>query len=313
MWGFEDAMGCGIGDPGVVRSYAKMQRRVQEVVDQQERLLYELPSVIRVDAEPLASGLAHAGLDHLHMLELVRATNQQHGPIVTAAAIRRVASEFELVSHSELESATLEPMWRQAVAGAMLNPQDARGRRAAAGTPSRASRTTARTAQSWPPTGPVSQPDKGTAPERLSRVLQTDHTPESGNALQACVASLLRLPLCEVPNFIAQPEGYWPAMLTHASSRGLSMMKVPLSEGRLHFASCPGTLCILRGTSPRGAHGHVIVAEVAADGRSLEPVHDPHPDGGFLHGMPEWAAFITYLWPAGIGVGGGSCGSRGLD
>ena len=134
----------------------------------------------------------------------------------------------------------------------------------------------------------------------ISRVLQTEFTAEKGNALQACVASILRLPLEEVPNFIAQPEGYWPAMLAHSAARGLSMIKLPLKDGKLPFASIPGTLCILRGTSPRGPHGHVIVAVVDGDGVSISPVHDPHPESMYLSGPAEWAAFYAVLaeWAA---------------
>ena len=50
--------------------------------------------------------------------------------------------------------------------------------------------------------------------------LQTDTTPSHGNALQACVASLLGLEMEAVPNFVAAPEGYWEAMLAHAATLG---------------------------------------------------------------------------------------------
>ena len=111
------------------------------------------------------------------------------------------------------------------------------------------------------------------------------------------MASLLGLQLIDVPNFITQPEGYWAAMLAHSAGRGLSMTKMPLKDGKLPFASNPGTPCILRGTSPRGAHGHVIIAVVDGDGTSLSPVHDPHPEGGYLNGPGEWAAFYTCPQP----------------
>ena len=111
------------------------------------------------------------------------------------------------------------------------------------------------------------------------------------------MASLLGLQLIDVPNFITQHEGYWAAMLAHSAGRGLSMTKMPLKDGKLPFASNPGTPCILRGTSPRGAHGHVIIAVVDGDGTSLSPVHDPHPEGGYLNGPGEWAAFYTCPQP----------------
>ena len=125
---------------------------------------------------------------------------------------------------------------------------------------------------------------------------QTDFTAGRGNALQACVASLFDCETIEqVPNFIAAPD-YWAAMCAHASSRRLSWSKVPLDEvGRLPSAisSDVGQLCLVRGTSPRGAHGHVVIGAVAGDGRSLRLVHDPHPDGTFLEGPPIWAAFYA--------------------
>ena len=102
----------------------------------------------------------------------------------------------------------------------------------------------------------------------VTRVLQTVLEPPHGNALQACAASILGKALDGVPNFV-EADDYWQAMLDHASSIGLSVIKVPLTDGKLPFPSASGTFCIARGTSPRGAHGHVIVAAVAADGVSL--------------------------------------------
>lgn len=40
-------------------------------------------------------------------------------------------------------------------------------------------------------------------------------------------------------------------------------------------------ICILRGKSPRGDFGHVVVAKHIADGK-FEMMHDPHPDATFL-------------------------------
>lgn len=129
-------------------------------------------------------------------------------------------------------------------------------------------------------------------------VEQSEFTPDRGNALQACAASILDLPLKAVPNFVASGTDYWRAMLAHASSLQLSLLKVGLDEqGRLPNPTTEGTLCFLRGTSPRGPHGHVVVASVGADGRTLEPAHDPHPDGTFLAPPLSWAAFYVAAAP----------------
>ena len=132
----------------------------------------------------------------------------------------------------------------------------------------------------------------------MHRVLQTELEPPHGNSLQACVASVLGLPLDAVPNFITAVD-YWRAMLDHANSRGLSLLKLPLMDGRLPFASVPGSLCIARGESPRHVGGgHVVVAAVAADGLALEFKHDPYPGGTFLVGPAAWAAFYSVREPA---------------
>ena len=131
----------------------------------------------------------------------------------------------------------------------------------------------------------------------MRRAMQTIVEPPHGNALQACVATVLAKPLDDVPNFVTSTD-YWAAMLEHANTLGLSLLKVPLDGGRLPFPSLPGTLCIARGTSPRGDHGHVVVATVAPDGVSLEYVHDPFSGGGYLSGDASWAAFYVAREPA---------------
>jgi len=153
-------------------------------------------------------------------------------------------------------------------------------------------RAIGRAVLSMAPAGGVAADNAGAAPS-LSRVRQTILEAPHGNALQACVASLLGLPLEAVPNFVATTD-YWAAMRAHAASVGpLTLLKLSLDDGALPFACSPGTLCVARGASPRGPHGHVIVAAVAPDGRHLEEVHDPWPDGGGLAGPAAWAAFYV--------------------
>ena len=131
----------------------------------------------------------------------------------------------------------------------------------------------------------------------LDRQHQTEFSAGRGNALQACAASLLERPLDEVPNFITSDD-YWAAMLEDAAAHGLTLLKIPLADGRLPFACAPGTRCVARGGSPRGDHGHVVVASVGRDGRALELAHDPFPDGGGLAGAAAWAAFYVAARPA---------------
>lgn len=106
------------------------------------------------------------------------------------------------------------------------------------------------------------------------RVHQTILEPPHGNALQACAASILGLPLNLVPNFVVEVD-CWDAMLRFAALRGLTLIKVNLDGGLLPHKT------------------HVTVAMVTCDGRALELAHDPHPTGDGLAGEPSWAAFFV--------------------
>mmetsp|Transcript_2349 Transcript_2349/g.6206 ORF Transcript_2349/g.6206 Transcript_2349/m.6206 type:complete len:145 (-) Transcript_2349:95-529(-) len=118
-----------------------------------------------------------------------------------------------------------------------------------------------------------------------SQVRQTDFSAGRGNALQACVASLFGLPLDDVPNFIEIECGYERGIRDFVSSpseRPMEMRKIIINGTNEPRKEDRGKLCILRGKSPRGNFGHVVVARVKAAGAGFEMVHDPHPDDTFL-------------------------------
>lgn len=126
-------------------------------------------------------------------------------------------------------------------------------------------------------------------------MLQDDVSPSSGNALQACVASILEMELATVPNFIKQTD-YLDALNAFLAARGLCFLKVDLAAaGALPFKTGP-TLCVAAGPSPRGDFKHAVVARV--EGVQVVPVHDPHPQGGMLAGPAVWAGFFVALEPA---------------
>lgn len=122
--------------------------------------------------------------------------------------------------------------------------------------------------------------------ELPSRVTQTDATAGSGNALQACVASLLGLALDAVPNFVTFPS-YLDAIRRYLSPR--EARKLALEDG---VDLEVGRLCVLRGQSPRGDFGHVVVARWNGDAFTME--WDPHPDStGLERGVPcGWVLYI---------------------
>ncbi|KAL9182656.1 hypothetical protein ACHAXT_013308 [Thalassiosira profunda] len=130
-----------------------------------------------------------------------------------------------------------------------------------------------------------------------SKVFQDDFSPAKGNALQAAVASIFGLPLQSVPNFIASPEGYEAAIASFYRQRNADgrCVKIKLNgDANKIPAKHNGDICILRGKSPRGDFGHVVVARHRADG-AFEMVHDPHPDGTFLDASEAygWCLFFT--------------------
>ena len=127
--------------------------------------------------------------------------------------------------------------------------------------------------------------------------LQTDFSVGSGNALQACIATILDIELNETPNFIADPAGYMASLHTFLHSRGYTFLKLATPGNKLPVAGSWGALCVAAGGSPRGEHKHVVVAQVdCEDGRTLRCIHDPHPDGrGITEHQESWAGFIVPL------------------
>jgi len=125
----------------------------------------------------------------------------------------------------------------------------------------------------------------------ITKVYQDDFSPARGNALQAAVASIFNLPLRDVPNFIESPDGYEVAIQQFYNREGggkegeRSVVKMKVDESYIISEKYNGMICILRGKSPRGDFGHVVVARyfaASASDEKFEMLHDPHPDGTFL-------------------------------
>jgi hypothetical protein len=116
------------------------------------------------------------------------------------------------------------------------------------------------------------------------KVYQDDFRPGRGNALQAAVASIFGMELAEVPNFIELPQGYEAAIQSFCRERGRVSVKLKLAGDDTIEENYERQLCVLRGKSPRGDFGHVVVARRTKQGKTggFEMVHDPHPDETFL-------------------------------
>jgi|EP01082_Thalassiosira_pseudonana_P000678 hypothetical protein len=127
-----------------------------------------------------------------------------------------------------------------------------------------------------------------------TKVYQDDFSPGKGNALQAAVASLFGLTLMEVPNFIEMPDGYEAAIREFSQRRGFECIKIALGDSKKAADEYVGKHCILRGKSPRGNFGHVVVARYS-NGNGFEMVHDPHPEENFLDTSESygWCMFFV--------------------
>lgn len=106
---------------------------------------------------------------------------------------------------------------------------------------------------------------------------QTSFGKPHGNCFSACVASILHLPVEDVPWFMG-PEDWWAGFLDWLRPRGLSAISFPLRDGVCGYLD--GVHHILSGKSPREQDGELLDHSVVALGE--EVVHDPHPSRGGL-------------------------------
>lgn len=121
----------------------------------------------------------------------------------------------------------------------------------------------------------------------MKPVMQTRFEVGKGNCLNACVASLLELPL----GVDGVPEDK-EALRAWLLDRDMGILWV---HGTAMTWPGAGSFHIASGRSPRtpGIH-HAIVCDFDPSGH-LRYVHDPHPDGPFLSGDPTSHGFIVRM------------------
>lgn len=119
----------------------------------------------------------------------------------------------------------------------------------------------------------------------MKPVLQTRFGKGEGNCLNACVASILALPLGG-PGGVAESHDFLRAWLFE---RDLGIVWVTRQPGTVTLAGA-GSYYIGSGESPRDpAIDHAIVM---SEGKEA---HDPHPSGAFLRGFVKEWGFIVRL------------------
>lgn len=124
------------------------------------------------------------------------------------------------------------------------------------------------------------------------------HQPEVGqygDCQRAVIASLLDLPIAEVPHFLQLAKGdpveYWEGLQLFVASKGFALLTVPAKSGAAFFGRAHGFFHEISGPSPRGnGTNHAVVG---FDGRI---VFDPHPSRAGLSGDPsEWEySYLVY-------------------
>lgn len=143
--------------------------------------------------------------------------------------------------------------------------------------------------------------------------IQKDLGENTGDCFAACLASILEIPLEDVPNFRRlQEENEKYDMVMEAdkwlrANHGKRFITIDLYKpaggpqtdqvilNRL-FYSNENDLLILSGVSPRPAPDgsnryHCVVAK--ADCWGYELIHDPHPEGGGIIGQPFGVKWIV--------------------
>lgn len=120
----------------------------------------------------------------------------------------------------------------------------------------------------------------------MKPVDQTKFGEVEGNCLEACLASILELPLDKVPEFRSTRNSCWLIDLNHwLEQYGLQAMDVD------DFSLVPKGYCIVAGASPRLKTLHGVVY---LNGKM---VHDPHPSRDGIKSEPVYWTFFACLRP----------------
>lgn len=116
-------------------------------------------------------------------------------------------------------------------------------------------------------------------------VEQTVFNSTTGNCIAASIASVLEMPLDDVPNFMADPTDDWWGGLQHwlKEQTGCQLLSMPpdvAAKEILHL--WPGTYCLLSYIGPRQLR-HCCVGRVGDD-YQLHLAHNPWPGGPSMNG-----------------------------
>lgn len=121
----------------------------------------------------------------------------------------------------------------------------------------------------------------------MKPVDQTEFEAGRGNCIAACLASILELPVTDVPNFTLSDDK-WAAVTDWLASNHHIL---PLITPWPLVSPFSRRHCVLLGASPRSERGHAVVGLL--DGYKAEVIHDPHPTRAGIVGDPQFV--LTFL------------------
>jgi hypothetical protein len=118
----------------------------------------------------------------------------------------------------------------------------------------------------------------------LENVLSGESNPEPGNCFAACLASILELPIEDVPNFVAFKSDWWWKLNRWLYEKFDSIF-IQIPSAASYDADCLGYF-ISSGKGPRGLNHSVVC--FGTDGM----VWDPHPSGDGIVEEMYWGVII---------------------
>jgi len=102
-----------------------------------------------------------------------------------------------------------------------------------------------------------------------------------GNCVQACVASLMNLPISQVPHFVMYKNRMMDVMRDFCNLHGYKFSGIVKNPSECDICCFKGVdgFCIVGGKSPRNKYGHAVIY------RNGEPFFDVHPSNDFTQSI----------------------------
>lgn len=130
--------------------------------------------------------------------------------------------------------------------------------------------------------------------DRLRRIPNAVMQSTPTDCFRACVATVLSLPIEDVPAACDGASWDWMAFQNWLADRGLQAIEVGFGNGGTIYPVSRPVVCIITGVSPRECvtGRHAVVGElIGLEG--FELLHDPHPSGEWIEGDPTHAVFFV--------------------